>query len=210
MFCSKSLFRGLSYSPILWLGLFAMPCTAKVSPTTLENMQAAYNGEKNAHVRYWAFAQRADAEGYGEVASLFRAAARAEEIHANNHADVIMEFGVLPQAHLESPVVKSTRENLIAAIKGESYERDTMYPEFLKQARQEGNKNAIKSLNFARNAEIEHARLYVSTLLKLGSLKGTKQEAFYVCPVCGYTAREAEFAKCPTCFTRQERFEKIV
>ncbi|MHB8303849.1 MAG: rubrerythrin family protein [Acidobacteriaceae bacterium] len=97
-------------------------------------MQAAFNGESNAHVRYLAFAKQADGEGYGEAASLFRAAARAEEVHASNHAAVIKEMGATPKATIESPEVKSTRENLEAAIKGETYERDIMYPAFLKQA----------------------------------------------------------------------------
>jgi hypothetical protein len=65
------------------------PSAKAESKTTLENMQAAYNGESNAHARYLAFAKPADQEGYGEVASLFRAAARAEEIHPGNHAVVI-------------------------------------------------------------------------------------------------------------------------
>src|SRR5271166_4113130 len=114
---------------------------------TVENLQTAFNGESNAHARYLAFAVKADQEGYGEVASLFRAAARAEEIHAANHAAVIKELGGVPQAKIEKPDVKTTRDNLQAAIKGETYERDTMYPEFLKQARIDGSRAAIKSLN---------------------------------------------------------------
>ena len=61
--------------------------------TTLQNMQTAFNGESNAHLRYLAFAEQADRESYGEVASLFRAAARAEEVHASNHAEVIKGMG---------------------------------------------------------------------------------------------------------------------
>src|SRR5260370_5219664 len=132
-----SLKSSLSRLPGIWAVLAAccvMSNIASASTTTLENMQAAFNGESNAHIRYLAFAKHADNEGYGEVASLFRAAARAEEIHARNHAVVIKEMGAVPQAKIDSPEMKSTRENLEAAIKGESYERDTMYPAFLKQA----------------------------------------------------------------------------
>jgi rubrerythrin len=181
----------------------------RVSATTLENMQAAYNGESNAHARYLAFAKQADSEGYGEVAILFRAAARAEQIHATNHAAVIQELGAVPQARVEVPFVKSTSENLEAAIKGETYERDTMYPDFLKQARSDRNSRAVRSLNLAKTAEAEHAKLYAAVLANLERLKGTKGSAYYVCPVCGFTVRETDFAKCPSCFTPKDEFEKV-
>ena len=66
--------------------------------TTIDNLQTAFNGESNASARYLAFAKKADEEGYGEVASLFRAAAKAEEIHARNHAEVIEKLGSTPVA----------------------------------------------------------------------------------------------------------------
>src|SRR5690242_7228760 len=80
--------------------------------TTIEHLQEAFNGESNAHYRYLAFAAQADVEGFHQVASLFRATARAEEIHARNHADVIRMMGGQPKSKIEKPVVKSTRENL--------------------------------------------------------------------------------------------------
>lgn len=188
--------------------MFAMVSSAGAT-TTLENMQAAFNGESNAHLRYLAFAHRADVEGYGEVGSLFRAAARAEEIHAANHAVVIKEMGAVPKAQIETLTVKSTRENLEEAIKGETYERDTMYPEFLKQAQADRNTRAIRSLNYARTAEIEHAKLYTAALHDLDRLKGTQHRMFYVCPTCGFTTREADFERCPSCFTAKTSFEIV-
>lgn len=191
-----------------FVALLAIPATSSAA-TTLENMQAAYNGESNAHVRYLAFAKQADQEGYGEVGSLFRAAARAEEIHANNHAAVIKALGQQPQAKIEAPEVKSTKENLEAAIKGESYERDSMYPQFLKQARMDHNKAAVKSLNYAKQAEEEHARLYTETLQKLDRLKGSQPTAYLVCPNCGFTTNDHMRKECPTCFTVREKFERV-
>lgn len=189
--------------------LCPVPSARAENKTTLQNMEVAYNGESNAHARYLAFAKEADKEGYGEVASLFRAAARAEEIHASNHAVVIKEQGGVPQAKLDTPDVKSTKENLQAAIKGETYERDTMYPDFLKQARIDGNREAIKSLNLAKTAEAEHAKLYTEALASLDKLKGSKSKTFFVCPTCGFTAGGMSFAKCPSCFTPKEKFEKV-
>ena len=134
---------GMLFATALMAGSLAQGSTEK----TLANLQAAYKGESNAHARYQEFAKKADQEGYAGVASLFRAASRAEQIHAANHAVVIKKLGATPQAKIETPAPKSTRENLEAAIKGETYERDEMYPAFLKQARQDGNADAIQTLN---------------------------------------------------------------
>ena len=176
---------------------------------TVANLQTAFNGESNAHARYLAFAKKAEAEGYGEVASLFRAAARAEEIHANNHAAVIKKLGGKPEAKIEAPDVKTTRENLEAAIKGETYERDTMYPQFLKQAREVRNTDAIQTFNYAKTAEAEHAKLYTASLKNLDKSKGTKAKNFYVCGICGYTVEKIDFAKCPSCFSPKEKYETV-
>jgi rubrerythrin len=151
--------------------------------TTLENLQAAFNGESNARVRYLAFAAQAAEEGYGPVASLFRAAARAEEIHAANHAAVIQKLGAVPQADIEAPDIRSTRENLEAAISGETYERDVMYAEFFEQAKMDGIDDAANSFFLAKEVEAEHARLYTGALDGLERLRGGPM-TYYVCPVC--------------------------
>jgi len=208
MIRSKSVRGSVLRMALCLSGVAAMAAGAQAA-TTLENMQAAFTGESNAHARYVAFAAQADKESYGEVASLFRAAARAEEIHAANHAAVIKESGATPNAKINTPEVKSTRENLEAAIKGETYEKDIMYPEFLKQARADRSKAAIKSLNFAQAAEVEHAKLYSAALSGLEKLKNTKGVTYSVCPKCGFTARDPNFAKCPSCFTPKEQFEKV-
>jgi rubrerythrin len=189
------------------IGPFAVAASEKISVSTMSNLQAAFNGESNAHARYLAFAEKADAEGYAGVASLFRAAARAEEIHAGNHAAVIKKFGGVPEAKLEHPDVKSTRKNLDAAILGETYERDEMYPAFIRQAKSEANTEALRTLTFARAAEVEHATLYTEALQDLESMKASR--VFYVCPVCGFTTPKPDFERCPTCATPKERFEQI-
>ena len=209
MFRAQSIIKEVSRSLAFLVSACLLVCGARAATTTLENMQAAFNGERNAHARYLAFAEMAANEGYGEVASLFRAAARAEEVHASNHAAVIEKMGGVPNVAIATQEVKSTRENLEAAIKGESYERDTMYPEFLQQARTENNRDAVRSLNLAKTAEAEHAKLYAAALGQLNQLKGTKEGTFFVCPVCGFTTRQVDFSKCPSCFTAKERFEKV-
>ncbi|GMV91404.1 MAG: hypothetical protein AMXMBFR82_11820 [Candidatus Hydrogenedentota bacterium] len=195
------------------LGLVASPFVSAASPelvvgSTLENLQAAFNGESNAHARYLTFAKKAEEEGYAPVASLFRAAAKAEEIHAANHKKVIEAMGGTAEATIETPEVKTTAENLAAAIAGESYERDIMYVEFLKVAKSDRNRDAIRTLNFAKTAEAEHAKMYQSALDNLESWKGDAK-TFFVCTVCGYTTTDPSFEKCPSCFSPQEKFIKV-
>lgn len=192
------------------LVLAEMPLRADVARTgkTLDNLQTAFNGESNARARYLAFAKKADADGLAPVASLFRAAARAEEIHAANHATVIRKLGAVPQARIEEPTPGSTRENLAAAIKGESYERDSMYPGFIKTARSERQKDAIESFNYAKTAEAEHAKLYTAALENIDTATGAAV-TYYVCTVCGYTTARLDFEKCPSCFSPKEKYVKV-
>ncbi len=170
--------------------------TTQSSPT-LENLQKAYNGESNAHVMYLEFAKKADEEGYKEVANLFRATAKAEEIHRDNHAQVIEAMGATPKNNITTPEVKSTKENLETAIKGESYERDTMYPEFISQAKTEKNQAAVQTLTYAQAAEAQHAKLYTEAENNLQSWR-TETHPFYVCKVSGETAIDkTAMAQCP-------------
>ena len=202
-----------------WFGLEATAQEAKPAKpdekqepakkaTTLDNLMKAYDGESNAHQRYVEFAKKADEEGFGQVASLFRAAARSEEIHAAGHAEVIKKMGGTPKADLKKPEVKSTKENLEAALKGETYERDTMYPEFMKQAKAEKNKDAVQAFNYALSAETEHAKFYKDALDHLDQWKTGKKD-FFVCSVCGYTVTKIDFEKCPVCTSPKSRYEKI-
>lgn len=181
---------------------------AKTSPeTTLKNLQTAFNGESNAAARYAAFARTADEEGFHQVASLFRAAARAEQIHASNHAAVIKKMGGTPEAYIERPAVKSTAENLKVAIAGEEYERDVMYPQFIKEAEAEKNTAAVRTFQYALEAEAEHARLYTAALAGLPRMKTAAK--YYVCAVCGYTVEQLTFDRCPVCHHPKEKFEII-
>ncbi|HBW57777.1 MAG TPA: rubrerythrin [Oscillatoriales bacterium UBA8482] len=185
----------------------AQPVAQAESPT-LKNMQAAYNGESNAHVMYLGFADKADQEGYKEVASLFRAAAKAEQIHRDNHAQVITAMGATPKNTITTPEVKSTAENLQKAIKGESYERDTMYPGFISQAKAENNEAALKSLNYALAAETQHAKLYTEASDNLTAWR--EANPFYVCKVSGETVvNEADTASCPS-VTSGQAYDSVI
>ncbi len=153
---------------------------------TMANLQAAYEDEVNAVIRYKAFAKQADTEGYTQVGSLFRAAARAERIHADNHARVIKKMGGKPTAAKHKPAVKSTRENLQASLKGENEESLTGYPAFIKQAKADKNEAAVRTFTYARDAEASHAQCFQLALNDLQSWKGGTK-TFYVSRVTGMT-----------------------
>jgi rubrerythrin len=191
-----------------------MPAVAAENATTVQNLLAAFEGESNAHAKYTAFAVKADADSLHGAASLFRAAARAEQIHAANHARVIKQFGGEAQCEIHAVEVKATLENLKAALSGEQYEIDIMYPGFLAEATARNSTAAIRTFTGALEAEKTHARLYGEAIaLLVGGKKDSWIGAardFYVCPVCGYTSEtEEEHERCPVCNCPWERFEIV-
>ena len=163
--------------------------------TTLDNLKAAFAGESQANRSYIAFAKKAEAEGFKQIAKLFRAAAEAETVHALAHLRVMGG-------------VKSTAENLETAIKGEGYEFTEMYPSFVAAAEQEGNKAALISLKNAMAVEKIHHDLYSSALQTLRNGNDLAQAKIYVCPVCGNTLIGAP-DKCAICGVLQDRFIEI-
>jgi rubrerythrin len=180
---------------------------ATAEATVIANLQTAFNGENNAGARYLAFAKQADAEGYGKVARLFRAAAKAETIHAANHAGVLRQLGVEAKADVKEPEVKTTIENLRTALAGEIAERDTMYPGYLKQARDAGNARAARTFKLAQAAEAEHAKLYQQAIDDLASWKGGPQ-TFYVCTICGFTSA-TPLEACPSCYSPKKLIAEV-
>jgi rubrerythrin len=159
-----------------------------------DDLKAAFAGESQANRKYLAFAKKADEEGYPQVAKLFRAVAHGETVHALNHLRALGE-------------VKSTAENLKAAIAGENYEVTTMYPEFIKDAEGEGEKKAVHTFTDAMEVEKIHEVTYRKALEDLG--KPGEAYDYYVCPVCGYIHARSVPEKCPVCNTLGKRFELI-
>jgi rubrerythrin len=181
--------------------------TASVPEATVANLNAALHGEANASHRYELFAKKAEEEGYKQVALLFRAASKAEAIHRDTHREAILSLGgKVQEPVLDEVKVGTTRENLQAAIKGESYERDTMYPSFIKQAKQDGAKAAVRSFDFAVTAEGEHAKLYQDALANLGN---NAPADYFVCTVCGYTVTQLPGKNCPSCHSPRDKYIKI-
>ncbi len=192
-----------------------MPLLAQENQITVQNLFAAYEGESNAHAKYIAFAAKADEERYYGAASLFRAAGRAEQIHAANHARVIKQMGGEARCAIHPVVVATTLENLKTALYGERHEVEIMYPGFIAEAAALGNVAAVRSFNGALEAEKTHVQLYTEAIAlveggRADTWIATARE-FYVCPVCGYTSEaEEEHERCPVCNVQWERFETIL
>ena len=163
---------------------------------TDENLKAAFAGESQANRMYLAFAKKAEAEGFPQVAMLFKAAAQAETVHALNHLQVMGQ-------------VKSTTDNLGAAVSGETYEFKKMYPEFIEDAKKDGNKPAQFSFDYANKVEQIHAALYQKALDALKNKTQFAKVDYYVCPVCGNTFEGLTPDNCPICATPKEKFMKI-
>lgn len=175
---------------------------------TIENLKAGIKGETTASAKYAAFAQKARDEGFINIAVLFDAASKAEAIHAENHTKVLTELGVTMESVPPLFDVKTTAENLQAAIDGESYEVSTMYPQFLADAKEEKVEKAEKSFTWASDTEKKHAEFYAIALnaLKANAETGLPVE-YFVCPVCGntYDANKID-EKCAFCLTEKAKF----
>ncbi len=163
---------------------------------TEENLKAAFAGESQANRMYLAFAKKAEAEGLTQVAKLFKAAAEAETVHALNHLNVMGQ-------------VKSTAENLGTAVSGETYEFKSMYPQFIEDAKKDGNKKALQSFDYANKVEQIHANLYQKALDALKNNRELPKVEMQVCPVCGNTFEGTAPDICPICATLKEKFIKI-
>jgi rubrerythrin len=186
----------------------AAPADAKTKAT--DDLLAAFNGETTASAKYTAYSKKAEQEGYHQIALLFKAASTAEKIHANNHKAVLEDSGTKVSPVNPEFTVKSTKENLQDAIKGETYEATTMYPEFLKDADAAGNQMALISLNYAFKTEKRHRVMYESALAALGNnTVKSLSSVYYVCPTCGNTYDTTPSSRCGICMTSSEKYIKI-
>jgi rubrerythrin len=163
---------------------------------TSDNLQAAFAGESQASRKYLYFAEKADEEGYEQIARLFRAASDAETVHARNHLNVMKG-------------IKSTADNLKTAIGGENYEFTKMYPDFMKQAEAEGNSEANNTFYLANKVEQVHHSLYQTALGMLEKGQASTEKPMYVCQHCGNTVEGEPPDKCPVCGRPKNMFKRV-
>jgi rubrerythrin len=177
---------------------------AQEAPRTLENLQKGYDIEKNTFDAYEAFAEKADKEGYGQAASLFRAAAASQAIHLGKYRKAMKELNAVPKENPKAPTVKSTKENLNAAIK---MEKNMMaaFPEYAKQAGMDKKKIAMMAFKGTEAGAQFHINFFSDAMSNLDAWKkGTKQ--FIVCKQCGYMTTDLTLKKCPICSYPRSQF----
>jgi rubrerythrin len=163
---------------------------------TESNLQEAFAGESQANRRYLFFAEKADKEGYPQIAKFFRAAADAETVHAKNHFNAMDGIG-------------TTRENVMAGSVGEHYEFTRMYPKFIDDAEQEENKRALRSFLYANAVEEIHHGIFEELLKAINEGTTLKEEPYYVCQVCGNTVLGEAPEKCSVCGAPAKSFNRI-
>jgi rubrerythrin len=160
---------------------------------TPQNLMQAFVGEAKAYFRLLAYARKADEEGYPQIAVLFRAIAKAESAHARNHFALMESVG-------------TTEENLKRSFEKETFVNEVAYPQFLKDAWAEEDKNAIWFLTRARNSEERHAKLYKQALVDMMSERDSE---FYVCSYCGWVEEGGAPDQCPNCTNPAEFYERV-
>jgi rubrerythrin len=160
------------------------------------NLQSAFAGESQAHIRYHYFAETAKKDGLNNIARLFEAAAASEQIHAGNHLKAL-------------DGIQDTPSNLTAAAAGEEFEIDEMYPSYIAVAEQQAEKRAQRSMQYALQTEKVHLGLYRSASSNLSAGKDIDAVDYYVCPVCGFTMEGVSPDVCPVCGAKHELFRKF-
>lgn len=164
---------------------------------TDDNLKAAFAGESQARNKYTFYAKIASKEGYHYIAKIFEEAADNERRHAKDEFDLLGGLG-------------NTAANLKAAMEGENYETVTMYPEFARQAEEDGNKQAAVLFRTIAKVEAHHRDRYKKLLEMVENGMVFKRETpiKWKCSVCGYIHEGKEPpAKCPCCAHPREYFE---
>lgn len=141
-------------------------------PEVLEKkLKEAFAGEAKAHVRNLAFAKKAEADGFPQIAQLFKAVAEAERVHADEYLK-----------YLEG-VIGETEENLKAAFESEIRAKTEIYPPFIQEAFELKREDVAWSFTRSRDVEERHAKLYKDALTAMIT---EQEKTYHVCQVCGY------------------------
>ncbi len=160
---------------------------------TKSNQQAAFAGESQAHMKYMAFSAQAEKEGLANVARLFQAVSFAEQVHATNHLKTLGGIG-------------KTADNLGAALGGENYEVEEMYPAFIAVSEMQEEKAATRYNTWAMAAEKVHAKMYGAAKTAVEGGQDTEIGQVYVCGTCGWTGEGEPPDQCPLCKAKKEKF----
>ncbi len=185
---------------------------ATENEVTAKNLREAFENESNARTKDMAYAAEADSGGFHGVASLLRATGPSEQITANNHARVLQQLGGEPEAQIRVVAVKTTLENLKAALSDKTCEVESFYPRFLVENGATEN-SAGSTFAWAIGAKESQARLLSEAMkqMEAGSadLSICAARDFYVRSVCGYVSKNPEPERCWVCNHFCGTFETI-
>ncbi|MGI9345309.1 MAG: rubrerythrin family protein [Gammaproteobacteria bacterium] len=131
---------------------------------TEQNLKDAFSGESGANRRYLYFAQKADIEGHADIATVFRSTAEGETGHAHGHLEYLEQCG----DPATGKPFGETKQNLEAAIAGETHEYTDMYPGMAKTARSEGFEEIADWFETLAKAERSHAGRFTKALKEMG------------------------------------------
>ena len=162
---------------------------------TRKNIYDAFIGEARAYFRLLAYAEKAEEENEPQAALLFRAIAEAERVHATAHMNLVRDL-----------LVKDTETNLENSFQREKSISENEYPEFIKQAQDDGEQAAAMVFTHARDAEAHHAKLYEPAIYHFITNDTTD---YHVCQVCGYVTEKKAPKKCPVCGAPREKFKAV-
>lgn len=174
---------------------------------TVQNLRSAFGGESMAHMRYKIWGAKAEAEGFPNVARLFRAISVAEEVHAGGHFRTMRRAGGAAAVDAMAGFgLGGTAQNLQGAIEGETFEVKEMYPAYLSTAQLQGERAAERSFRYALEAEKTHAAMYKAAKDAVDAGRDLNLGPVRVCMVCGHTVEGEAPEICPICNTRKDKF----
>ena len=153
-------------------------------------MHQAYTGESKAGLRLKVFAEKADQEGYPQLAKLFRVISFSEELHGKRALRLMRE-------------IKSTEENLAESFESETRVAGVAYDNFIKYAEEVGDQAASIYFSQSRDVEETHAKLYKEAM---DHVLEERLTTYYVCDVCGYVSDGILPEECPVCGAKKDRF----
>lgn len=178
---------------------------------TQANLLKAIAGESLARNKYTFYAQIARKENLIWVAEVFEETAENERAHAKEELEQIAAHTEMTNTYDIHPLA-NTLDNLRHAAEGEKFEWGTMYPNFEREAKEEGEEKAAHLFHEIAEVEEKHAERYtvLADRLESGTMFKSEKEVEWKCLNCGYIHKGKEAPeKCPLCTKPQGWYKEL-
>jgi rubrerythrin len=166
---------------------------------TEKNLQIAFAGESQAHMKYTYYSSQAKKDGYVQISNIFAETAGNEKEHAE-----------LWFKALHGGAIPATTQNLVDAAAGEHYEWTDMYAGMAKTAREEGFAALAIQFDGVGKIESQHEERYLALKKNIddGKVFARQEEQVWFCTNCGHTHIGLSAPlECPVCHHAQAYFE---